>query len=377
MGEQVAQDSHDNLKGAERWASQEGEVGGGCILFGVAVGRQHSSKSSKIKSERSCEHQRAAGQCDAFMKFIQSCPQGTFEEYVDFLLMGGGVTENGGGEEYNSILHENFYHEESEYRKLWNDNLTMGLPESTLEGRSFVPPSGADGRHLSSGTQRPRTFSAEVLRGRAFSEGERLKKHIAQVDRQRIKQGLGSAVNALSNVSSFALKPLRDMQTAEQIHAKSVDAEERGARREIQEQRDLAEMMKMKREAEESCLNATVEHLVGFIQEHPRATYHQWIEEFHPENAHDGALLEGLGKTIDHRFFVEESDHRRMWNDHLLTFLEPNSSEGRDFVPASKNQVEAADILTGSPVSAAGATPQNHRGTEKSCLDGVDLITFD
>ena len=42
--------------------------------------------------------------------------------------------------DYNVLLFENFYDENSPYRKLWNDNLTLGLSDhaSTIEGRHFV-----------------------------------------------------------------------------------------------------------------------------------------------------------------------------------------------------------------------------------------------
>jgi hypothetical protein len=150
--------------------------------------------------------------------------------------------------------------------------------------------------------------------------------------------------------------------------------------------RDLEEMMRFKREAEESCLNTTTEHLLDFIKANPTATYHQWIEDLHPENAHDGALLEGLGKTIDHRFFVEESDHRRIWNEHLLTFLNQDTSAGRDFVPArarmmndNGQMVTAVDILSGSS-EKDGRDERVHpkqRDEVKSEDTSVDLIEFD
>jgi hypothetical protein len=213
------------------------------------------------------------------------------------------------------------------------------------------------------------------------------------LDRHRIKQGLGSAVNVLTNVSSYALKPLRDMQLAEKLNALNLDMEEEEKRKEIEhyrrqwdttlrpssheEEREMKEMLRMKQEAEDSCLRATTEHLLSFIQDHPdprNATYQQWIADLHPENAHDGTLLEGLGKTIDHRFFVEESDHRRIWNDNLCTYLSSNEVDkekdreeddqeqshssllgGRDYVPARAKQqdqfghaVVATDILSGS-----------------------------
>mmetsp|Transcript_19195 Transcript_19195/g.27335 ORF Transcript_19195/g.27335 Transcript_19195/m.27335 type:complete len:136 (-) Transcript_19195:1341-1748(-) len=135
-------------------------------------------------------------------------------------------------------------------------------------------------------------------------------------------------------------------------------------------------MMRIKKEAEESCLVATKDHLLEFLREHPNASYNEWIEDLHPENAHAGTLLEGLSKTIDHRFYVEESDHRRLWNDNLHTYLDPNS-KGRAFVTARAKQmkdngeyVDAEDLLSGD--FAGGDTESGKGGT-----DGFDLINFD
>ena len=350
-------------------------------------------RAQDVEAEGERQRQRAAGQLRALAKFVRSCPRGTYEEYAEFLLMGGGGTEGTGGEDYNALVLEDFYDGKSEHRKIWNDHLTLGL-EPGAEGRAFVPAAVGGGgptpppASSTEGARRQRMFSAEALRGRALSEGGRLKKHLAQVDKQRISQGLGSAVGAISNASSFALKPLRDLQAAEQMHAERVDAEEEEARRERmrhsraqKEQRDLAEMMQMKKEAEERCLRATTEHLVSFVREHPRAGYHQWIEELHPENAHDGALLEGLGKTIDHRFFVEDSDHRRLWNEHrLLACLGPcpgPAEEGREFVPARERRTEAPDLLTGPPAGAGRPSPRPRGAEAGRHLKGADLILLE
>lgn len=99
----------------------------------------------------------------------------------------------------------------------------------------------------------------------------------------------------------------------------------------------------------------------------------------HPENAHAGTLLEGLSKTIDHRFYVEESDHRRLWNDNLHTYLEPNS-KGRAFVAARAKQkkdngdyVDAEDLLSGDANDFTGGDV----GSKKGGTDEFDLINFD
>jgi hypothetical protein len=87
----------------------------------------------------------------------------------------------------------------------------------------------------------------------------------------------------------------------------------------------------IRREAEEACLSTMRAHLEDFVRNyhhttnedhHPHnndnggrpPTYEQWIENLHPENAHDGKLLEGMEKEIDLRFYLEESDHLRLWN---------------------------------------------------------------
>lgn len=405
--------------------------------------KEEEDECERIKVEADVACHRAGARYDALVKFTSGCPTGTYEEFVEFLLMGGGrsADESSGeglGDDYDSLAFENFYDQNSEYRQLWNDNLTLGLPAgaSTLEGRAFVPAEATesgvgsdtvDPWHFlepggtSSNTQRQRTSSederlrnfGQTLRQRTLTEGERIKKdameilkegeriknQIAQVDKEKIKQSLGSAANVLSNVSSFALKPLRDLQLAEKLNALNIDMEEEEARREIEqynraqeEKRDMEEMMRLKKEAEEMCMNATREHLFAFISANPSAKYHEWIEELHPENAHDGALLEGLGKTIDHRFYVEESDHRRLWNDNLTTFVDPNSgSNGRDFVPARARQttdtgemVVAADILTGSVLASQGGDAillndgETDDMTDVHLEDGpLDMIAFD
>ncbi len=124
---------------------------------------------------------------------------------------------------------------------------------------------------------------------------------IIQVDRQRIKQGLGSAVSV--NVLSYALRLLRDLQMAEKLNAINIDMEEKMEivqhNRIMEDRREMEAMMKLKKEAEVSCLSSTTKHLLAFVMDNPDAKYHQWIENLHLENAHDGTLLEGMGKTID------------------------------------------------------------------------------
>mmetsp|Transcript_10892 Transcript_10892/g.23059 ORF Transcript_10892/g.23059 Transcript_10892/m.23059 type:complete len:490 (+) Transcript_10892:211-1680(+) len=81
----------------------------------------------------------------------------------------------------------------------------------------------------------------------------------------------------------------------------------------------------LKKEAYEACLDAIRQHLDAFLSETPDVTYEEWVEELHPENAKPMSNVVG-GKTIDHRFYVEESDHRKLWNDNL-------GDSRREYVP--------------------------------------------
>mmetsp|Transcript_3773 Transcript_3773/g.5779 ORF Transcript_3773/g.5779 Transcript_3773/m.5779 type:complete len:140 (+) Transcript_3773:70-489(+) len=66
------------------------------------------------------------------------------------------------------------------------------------------------------------------------------------------------------------------------------------------------------KESKESCARLLKEHLVGFLTNNPGAVYEDWIRHLHPDNADydDG--------RIDHRFYVEDSDHRHMWNEKMM-----------------------------------------------------------
>jgi uncharacterized protein (UPF0147 family) len=90
----------------------------------------------------------------------------------------------------------------------------------------------------------------------------------------------------------------------------------------------------VRREAEEACLQTMRDHLSEFLQttqttdgtgtttttnnnnNNNNNTYEEWIFAFHPENTQDASLLHDMEyKEVDLRFFVEESDHRKLWNE--------------------------------------------------------------
>lgn len=62
------------------------------------------------------------------------------------------------------------------------------------------------------------------------------------------------------------------------------------------------------REATEACLRAIISHLDNFIQncDNCDAKYEDWIRDVHPENVD--------GFSVDHRFYIKESEHLLIWN---------------------------------------------------------------
>lgn len=129
-------------------------------------------------------------------------------------------------------------------------------------------------------------------------------------ERKRLK-ALGASF--LRARSSLGIATGQEEQLVEQLEAMNRENEQEQQRRTIRLQ------------AKTAMLDAVKEHLQSFLAENGNnATYEQWIEELHPENAYEGKLLEGLDKTIDHRFYVQESEHLQLWNE--MCQLDPNNN---------------------------------------------------
>eukprot|EP00929_Paragymnodinium_shiwhaense_P010463 TRINITY_DN115139_c0_g1_i1.p1 TRINITY_DN115139_c0_g1~~TRINITY_DN115139_c0_g1_i1.p1 ORF type:complete len:401 (+),score=29.30 TRINITY_DN115139_c0_g1_i1:106-1308(+) len=90
----------------------------------------------------------------------------------------------------------------------------------------------------------------------------------------------------------------------------------------------LEDMLRMKQHAHEACMAELIRHLDEFLRRNPRAPYEDWIGDLHPEsrrtNTLDGAF------AIDHRYYCEESDHRKAWNARVdsLRFVAPKGVGG-------------------------------------------------
>jgi len=69
------------------------------------------------------------------------------------------------------------------------------------------------------------------------------------------------------------------------------------------------------REAEARCRATIIHHLHEFLVKFPLATYEEWISDLHPDNVTPTKTnVEQKEHTIDHRFYVVDSDHRIIWN---------------------------------------------------------------
>lgn len=93
-----------------------------------------------------------------------------------------------------------------------------------------------------------------------------------------------------------------DQEFADRLEVVNTDLQEEAQRK------DLV------REAYAKCHAEIQSHLTDFLDQQPDATYEDWIQDLHPDNVSDGTLLSDL-KQIDFRFYVEDSDHRVMWNE--------------------------------------------------------------
>lgn len=93
----------------------------------------------------------------------------------------------------------------------------------------------------------------------------------------------------------------KDQQLADQLEGVNKGISEETARK------DLV------REATERCKAEIENHLREFLQSYPEGTYEEWIQELHPENVHEGSLFQDITE-VDLRFYVEDSDHRLLWN---------------------------------------------------------------
>merc|ERR1712185_314606 len=125
----------------------------------------------------------------------------------------------------------------------------------------------------------------------------------------------------------------------------------------------VEEMERIREESRQTCILIFKEHLEDFLRAAPKwpaPTYEAWIKDLHPENAKskrgrgpdlggsgDSAMVAGGGGgpgSLDHRFYLADSDHLIMWNKH------PGVNEANRVVP----RLPSDDIVSSS--SGGGAS---------------------
>jgi len=84
-------------------------------------------------------------------------------------------------------------------------------------------------------------------------------------------------------------------------------------------------------EAVAACRQTILEHMRSFLEEWPDASYEEWIVQLHPDNADTHKQRRTKAEPIDHRFYVEESDHRLIWNENM-TILSRGSANQESFL---------------------------------------------
>jgi hypothetical protein len=150
--------------------------------------------------------------------------------------------------------------------------------------------------------------------------------------------------------------------------------------------KEEAERRDVRKVSEEACLNTMRQHLHTFLIENPSAAYAQWIENLHPENTQDPQLFEEMDKQIDLRFYVVESDHRILWNEHVTDPVRQVQATSRVWKDQHKIQLvqqqhdsEPVDLLSGSLHTVAHDTTiatTTTTGTTSTQQVDADLIQF-
>lgn len=84
-----------------------------------------------------------------------------------------------------------------------------------------------------------------------------------------------------------------------------------------EEASDLEDLEAAERSAGEAraiCMALSGEHLDQFLSFHPDATYENWLFDLHPEIL--ASSRGDLTDSLDHRFYLKDSDHLILWNSH-------------------------------------------------------------
>jgi hypothetical protein len=184
---------------------------------------------------------------------------------------------------------------------------------------------------------------------------------------QKRKQQAGKAIKSFGNqLQKINLGKLIDQMESDQTLADSLEQLNERMKEECERQG-------IRREAEARTMEVILDHLEVFLQEYPNASYEEWIEDLHPENAYQGKLLPDI-QEIDQRFYVYESDHRRLWNKAMEKL---GHNEHRIVQPRTQiwgkmhpqNEPQQVDLLSGSFVDVPSVSTIHQGVDAKSSSD--------
>lgn len=113
---------------------------------------------------------------------------------------------------------------------------------------------------------------------------------------------------------------------------------------------DMASLERLREEATRACMKQCEDHLFDFLKDIARSSgpppdYEEWIRALHPENA--STAPDGVTVTLDKRFYVDRSDHRRLWNrvrpDRVVAARAPPPDDPTPRTPPTPPAVSPAD----------------------------------
>ena len=191
---------------------------------------------------------------------------------------------------------------------------------------------------------------------------------------QKTKQQAGKVLKSFGNqFGKLNLGKLIDNMEQDQGLADSLEQLNSRMKEEVQRQ-------EVRREAEELTLKVITDHLDEFLVKNPLGTYEEWIQDLHPENANQGQLLQDI-QQIDERFYVMESDHRRLWNEAVEQQEKGNHGDNSDNSNAgyAHRLVEARTQIWGKvPGANTNTMPSENSGFSDNPTDNnamIDLLS--
>lgn len=121
--------------------------------------------------------------------------------------------------------------------------------------------------------------------------------------KEGFKKGWKSAKNLVQklNIGKWIDDLEKDQVLADQLEDANDDLQQEVARKAL--------VIAVK----EECMDAIRVHLRSFLEEEPDGMYEDWIAELHPDNYNEEK------QTVDARFYVQDSDHRLLWNQQHET----------------------------------------------------------